>query len=251
MASLGQNQFQLSFQISPIILTNGIASNVPGGGIPIVQFLQGQNFSTGLLSGGSSQTDPDQYFAQFVPLPGAMLIDNAVGTYPFANQAVAANAIIANPLTISLKMICPWRQPGDAQNKLATLTSLRTTLQQHSFSGGTYTIVTLSYIYTNCLLTAMKDISSGDSRQFQYEWELDFFQPLLTLQQAQAAQNSLINAVSGGNVVTGNPPTSTGLAAQVGFPPSIAMPGIIPSSSGLTGSNVAGPSATSLGFPTL
>lgn len=244
MQSPGQNLFQLAFQVSPIILTGGIATNIPGGGIPILVLTQAAGFATGLLSGNISEiTNPDEYFAQFLPMPGATLVDNDIGTYPFANQQTAANAIITKPLVVSLKMVCPWRQPGDAWLKLATMTALQSGLQQHNTTGGTYTIVTPSFIYTNCLMTAMRDISAGD-RQWQFEWQIDFVQPLLTLAQAAAAQNQLLASITNGSQITGDPPTATNLASTVGAPSSLAQPTVLPAAQSLLGAGVSGPPVT-------
>jgi hypothetical protein len=43
--------FALSYQISPIILTNGIATNIPGGMLPIIALSQSQGFEDGVLGG--------------------------------------------------------------------------------------------------------------------------------------------------------------------------------------------------------
>ena len=43
--------------------------------------------------------DPSDFFANYQPLPGATLIDVDVATYPFANNAVAANSL-ASPAPI-------------------------------------------------------------------------------------------------------------------------------------------------------
>src|SRR5262249_27408392 len=148
------------------------------------------NFVGGLLSGGDNLTNLDSFFANFHPLPGSTLLDQKVGTYPFANQAVAANAVIVDPLAISVRMICPAREDAGYAIKLATMTALRATLAQHNASGGTYTIATPSFFYTNCLFLKMTDVSDARSHQAQNAWQLDFARPLLTLQDAQQVQNN-------------------------------------------------------------
>lgn len=239
----GQAAFKLGFQLSPIILTGGVANLIPGGMLPIISLTEAVNFTTGLLSGGDLP-DLDNFFANFQPMPGASLIDNQVGEYPFANQQTAANAIISQPLMVSLRMICPVRDPFGYAAKLATMMALQSTLASHNNSGGTYTVATPSYFYTNCVMLGMKDVTAGDSKQAQVTWQLDFRQPLLTLEQAAQAQNSLMTRLSSGTAIDGIPSWS-GLSPTVGLPPSLAAGSIIPAASGASGSAVA----SSVGLP--
>lgn len=200
MAEAFRSVYDIAFQVSPIILVGGIASSAPGGMLPIIG-LTGQvaALAQGALSGGLGL---DDFFARFVPVPGSSLINNVIGTYPFANQQVAANAIIQQPLGISLEMIAPVKSEGGYLTKLALFTSLQNSLQAHNNAGGTYNIATPSYIYTNCIMTLMQDITSGNSRQQQIIYQLDFVQPLITQQQAAAAFNSKLNQLSSGQQVT-------------------------------------------------
>lgn len=238
MSSPGYSQFKYSFELSPIILTGGIAGQVPGGMLPIISLTQGSDFDMGILS-GSEDIDPDDFFANFVPIIGGSLIDNQIGKYPFANQSVAANAIIAQPLTISLTMYCPVRNAGGYAAKLATMTALQSALKQHNFSGGTYTIATPSYYYTNCVMTGMRDASNGESKQAQNAFTLDFEQPLLTLEQAKQEENSLMSKISGGTAIQGQPAWS-GLPPTVGQPGSLAGSSTIPAQGGAAGAGVSG-----------
>jgi hypothetical protein len=192
---------KLAFQLSPIILTGGIAQ-LMGGVLPLIAITEALNFTVGLLS-GSSDLDLDNFFASFAPLSGGSLLDIQVATVPFANQAVAANAIIQQPLRISLKMTCPARGPGGFAAKLATLTALQAALQLHTNSGGTFTVATPSFIYTNCLLTALRDVSAGQPSQPQSIWQWDFFQPLLTVDQLGGLMNTMMSKISGGTPSTG------------------------------------------------
>src|SRR5579862_4171588 len=118
--SPGLSVFKLSFEISPIILTGGVAGFIPGGMLPIVAITEALNFADGLLSGGDELSSLDDFFAHFVPLPGATMLEQRIGEYPFANQAVAANATIALPTTISVRMVCPAREDSGYATKLAT-----------------------------------------------------------------------------------------------------------------------------------
>jgi len=187
-------QYNLAFQVSPIILQDGIAK---GGLIPIIQ-LYGQ---VGNLAPSASVND---FFAQYLPLPGSTLISNTVGMYPFANQTIAANAVIQQPLTLSMKMIAPVNQQGGYLTKLATFTALQGSLQLHNASGGTYVVATPAFVYTNLIMTGMESLPSDDAQQ-QIEWQLDFIAPLLTLAAAAAAQNNLMAAVTGGGQIVGTP----------------------------------------------
>lgn len=234
--SPGLAAYKLSFQLSPIILTGGIAQNVPGGMLPIISLTEALNFTLGLLSGGQD-LDLDDFFANFDPLPGGRLIANQYGHYPFANQAVAANAGIAQPLTISLLMKIPVRQPGGYAAKLATMMTLKSTLDQHSQSGGTYTVATPAYFYTNCLLLDLVDVSTSETKQPQNAYRWDFERPLLTLAQAQQAQNSMMSKLSSGVQTDG---ALSGLSPTVGSPPSLATPSVAPAATGPAGAGVAG-----------
>ncbi len=194
----GRAAFQLAYQVSPIILNNGIASGFGVEGmLPIVVLTESISIVNGLLT-GSFPTSLDDAFAQFLPLPGATLISNQIGMYPFANQQVAANAIIAQPLTVSLLMRCPVKDTGGYVAKIATITALQTALSQHNAAGGTYTIVTPSFVYTNCILVNMQDVTGGEGRQPQIDWQLDFVKPLITLAQATQAYNAQMTQAAAG-----------------------------------------------------
>lgn len=237
--SSGMAAYRLAFQLSPIIFTGGIASFMPGGGIPIVAITEALNFLDGILGGGAD-VDLDNFFANFEPLPGSTLASNSFGKYPFANQAVAANARIAQPLKISMRMICPARGDAGYALKLATMTALKTAIAAHDASGGTYTVATPSYFYTNCVLLDFTDTSDARSAQAQNAYQFDFEQPLLTLQDALQAQNNLMSQISGGLPISGTPAWS-GLAPSVGNPASLATIGTQPSMSNFAGAQIAEP----------
>ncbi len=236
--SIGRTIFQLGFEISPIILTGGIASLMDGDMLPIVALTEAPNFITGLLT-GNTESSLDDFFAHFRPLQGTTLIDNAIGSYPFANQAIAANAIITQPLRVSFVMVCPAKTSFGYATKLATMAMLQSTIQQHTNQGGTYTLVTPSNIYANCILTGLRDISTGESQQPQISWQWDFVQPLVSLQQAQAAQSQLMSKLTNGLPTDGSwsgPGTQVG--SQLGGAGSVATAASTP---------LAGTSATSGG----
>lgn len=238
--SAGLEVFKLSFQLSPVILTGGIANFIPGGMLPLLSITQSASFLEGLLSGSDDLADPDQFFANFHPLPGATMIDQQIGKYPFANQTVAANAVITQPLTISMRMICPARGELGYAVKLATMMAVQATLAQHNASGGTYTIATPSFFFTNCVMLGMKDVSNTEDKQAQNTWQLDFEKPLLTLQDAQQAQNNLMSQISAGTPISGTPAWS-GLPPTVGNPSSIAAPSVVPAATSPAGASSASP----------
>lgn len=227
--SPGYIAFKLANQLTPIILTRGIAT-AQGGAIPIIALTEGSIAgAVGLISGitgGGADSALDDFFAHYQPVAGATLINQQAATYPFANQAVAANAVIAQPLNISMLMLCPARDLLGYPLKLATMSALQKTLAQHNGSGGTYSIVTPSYIYTDCLMTSMRDVSGGESKQVQYAWQLDFFQPLVSLQAAQTALNGLMQKLTDGTAISGTPGWSTGL--PVGNPTSLLNSSLVP-----------------------
>lgn len=201
----GLAEYKLGFELSPIIFTNGIAQDLPNSQLPIISILQNKDFENGLLDGTYS-LDFNDYFANFKPMVGAQLVNNQIGLYPFANQTVAANAIVTQPLTISMLMTCPARPSnGGYFGKLQILTALKQAIEQHNNDGGTYTIVTPSFIYSECVMTGFVDVSGGDTRQIQTDWRLDFMRPLLTEEDAEQAMNSLMNKIDGGLPIDGEP----------------------------------------------
>jgi hypothetical protein len=230
--------WKLSFQLCPIFLTGGIAGSMPGGALPIILLTEALNF-TGGITEPSSIADLDTMFGNFQPLPGSKLIDQQAALYPFANQKVAANAVITEPLTVSLRMDCPVREGAGYFQKLATMTALQATLAQHNAAGGTYTVATPTYFYTNCLLRSLEDISDGATKQAQLSWRWDFIQPLLTQAQAIQAQNNLMSQISNGSQINGQPSYS-GLNPTVGSSSSVASPSVVPGGAGSAGSLAGG-----------
>ena len=170
----------------------------------------------------SSQDVTSAFYAKYVPIPGGTVINNAIATYPFANQQVAANAIIEQPKNISLRMIAPVRDTGGYLTKTAIFTALQTALQNHNNAGGTYTIATPAFLYTDCVMTTMTDITSGNTKQQQIEWQLDFIKPLISTSDANAAFSNQMAKLSGGNVLTSSSPSGIG-----GSNPIVGIPAAI------------------------
>jgi hypothetical protein len=169
-------------------------------------------------------------------LGGGSLIDNQYGKYPFANQTVAANAQIAQPLRIDILMTCPANASrGGFGAKLAILTALQATLATHTNSGGTFTVATPSYIYTNCLLDSLTDATPNSAQQPQSLWKFSFEQPLLTEAQAFQAEGAQMQKLTGGLPTTG----ATSGVQVIAQPLSLASSAFVQGAGNLTGTNTA------------
>jgi len=187
--------YQSQYEISPIILVGGIAQGVAGNEIPITNYTQTSEVGLSNLS---------TYFAHFKPVPGSMLTNWQIANYPFANSTVAANASIAQPLQVSLLMMCPASNGITLEARSSILTNLQTTLQNHVAAGGTFRVMTPAFTYETCLLTSLRDITSMEDLQVQSVYQWDFIQPLLTNAQAAVATNGLMTKLQQGFVVPGS-----------------------------------------------
>ena len=237
--SAGLAAWRLAFEISPIILQNGIAPNITGGILPLISITESINFTAGLLSGGNP-LDFDDFFAHFVPLPGSSLNRQIIGKYPFANQAVAANAVIQQPTNVSLRMICPAKGDLGYALKLAIMTALQSAIKQHNASGGTYIVATPSFIYTNCVFLDLTDVSRSDDKQAQNTYQWDFEVPLLTLQDAQAAQAGLMSQLTAQTPLSGAPSTS-GLGQTINQPQTLGGIGTVGAAQGAPAASTVTP----------
>lgn len=243
--SAGLAAWTLAFQASPIILTNGLVNSFPGRMLPIMAITEALNLPLGLLGGGNNLS-LNRLFASFQPIPGASIIDQQIGNYPFANQTIAANAVIAQPLAVSMLMTCPVQNPLGYFERLAVITALRFALNQHNAAGGTYIVATPSYIYTNCVMTGMQDASTNLTKQPQNAWQLDFVRPLITLEEAEQAQNGLFSMITSG-VAIDNPAWS-GLGTAASIPGSIAGVAVAPIQSGAVAATTSAASALAAGI---
>lgn len=278
MSTAGRAAFQLATEISPVLLTRGIATNIPGGVLPIVALTDAASLVTAALTTNPFGGTPnfDSFFAHWYVLPGGTLINQQAATYPFANQAVAANAVIAGPNTVSMMMIAPAQPSGGLVSavggaiagagtallsgqgialgaaggaaiaglggyaaKLAIMTALQKTIAQHNSLGGTYSVVTPAYIYTDCIMgtPGIRDVSGeGETSQKQYRWQWDFIQPQV-ITQAQAANvlNSLMQKLSQGLPLTG-PSLVTG---SPGLPAGGVLAGVLSPTQGAVSSGLS------------
>lgn len=225
---------KLQYQVCPIILTAGVAENMPGGLIPMLAMFSNLGISgtvLGALQGlNIDQTDLDDAFGAFNVLPGGTLVSQAVAKYPFANQWVAANATIREPLTLSVIMDAPMRGPNAFQVKRTIMATLKGVLDYHNNAGGTYTVVTPAFMYQNMIMTAMTDNSRGNNSLPQNAWRFDFEKPLVALSDLQESLNLLNAKINNQVPVT---PNISGLqvgsdAAQTQFNTNAPLPAMSP-----------------------
>jgi hypothetical protein len=194
---------QLSFQICPIILSGGAASQISSGMIPIAQLFGGGGGANS-LGLPFNENDLDNAFGAFNVLPGGTLVSQQIAKYPFANQFVAANATIREPLTISLIMDAPMRGNAAFANKTAIFSMLKATLDNHNNLGGTYIVYTPAYMYTDLIMTSLTDNSRSNNSLPQNAWRFDFEKPLVALADLQGAQNQLMSKISNGSPTDGS-----------------------------------------------
>jgi hypothetical protein len=211
---------QLKYQVCPIILTGGVAGQIPGGMLPMLS-LFAQGSETNALGLPFDIGDLDDAFGAFNVLPGGTLVSQTIGKYPFANQWVAANAVIREPLTISVIMDAPMRGPNAWIIKQSVMTALKGTLDQHNNRGGTYTVATPAYMYDNLIMTSLTDNSRGNNSLPQNAWRFDFERPLVALTELQEAQNQFTQKLTNQLPQTGS---LTGInPGLMGSNPTLAM----------------------------
>ncbi|MGC9216170.1 hypothetical protein [Acidithiobacillus sp.] len=211
-ADFFRGAYDLAFQVSPIALTGGIASEIPGGAIPIALLLGSLlGFVQGAITTGGLTLQDFPW--RFIPQSGTQVLSQSLGEYPFANRQIAANATIENPLNITYKLINPVNTDGGYITKLPMFTSLRESLNTHNNSGGTYTIIMPSLILKDCVLLDMTDSTSGDKQQ-QIEWTMNFRKPLISIASGQQAFNGLMGIIENAGMATGS--AWSGIATSIG-----------------------------------
>jgi hypothetical protein len=231
-----RHYYKLMYQVCPIVLVGGIASQIPDGMLPVLNLMY-QNY---IQDDGKSHlrlpdniSDLDDVFGTFNILPGGTLIAQTIGKYPFANQWVAANAVIHEPLTVSAIMDAPMRGGGGGSSvdawsvRQVIFMALKATLESHNNQGGLYTIATPAYMYENMVMTALTDNSRGNNSIPQNAWRWDFEKPLVVLSELQGAQNNTISKMSNkvptnGQVSGPQPGTAVGNPPQSSSYPLIA-----------------------------
>lgn len=242
---MSRSAYETSFQTCPIILVGGSV-----GMMPIVNLLSSNKYPLGLTSTADAIDNidnPANFFGQFRVMPGHSLMENEVATYPVANQTVAANAVITDPLRVSLEMIVPAGGQISFSDKLGIMTSLKGALDKHTAEGGWYNVSTPSYIYQGCLLTSLTDATDEEEGgQVQVRWIWSFMQPLLTVAAAQAAQNQAMAKISAQTQNAGDPPGSKPIQSNISSPSSNIVQNTVPSATNPVGSNVAPSTSTTV-----
>ena len=146
----------------------------------------------------------DNAFGAFTVIPGGTLVQQQAAQYPFANQHVAANATIFDPLQVSLIWDTPMRGPHAWTRKFATIGNVQAALTRHNNGGGTYAVVTPSFIYTDMIMKGMTNSSRGSNPIPQNAWRFDFEKPLIRIQDLLAAQSVMMAKLTGGLVTDGS-----------------------------------------------
>ena len=95
-------------------------------------------------------------------------------------------------------MECPAQNGGGYILKQGILTAMKLALDNHILAGGTFTVITPAYTYTNCLLTSLRDVTSPSDKQVQKSFQWDFTQPLLTDSGAKQVLGSLMTKYQNG-----------------------------------------------------
>ena len=202
MSSTVADVYKLAYQVTPIWLTGDPMNGVPGHMLPFAALSDpdlyreavSPLFETGALALLDAETvirDLDNAFGAFTVIPGGTLVNQVAAEYPWANQHVAANATIFEPLTVSLIWDTPMRGEGAWGRKYATITNVQSRLTEHNNNGGTYTVVTPSYIYENLILKSMADASRGTTPIPQNAWRFDFEKPLVRIVDLLNAQSQI------------------------------------------------------------
>ncbi|EJU6209789.1 hypothetical protein N4Z01_003295 [Salmonella enterica] len=236
--SFTRELYKLGFEISPVILCDGVAQSIPGGMLPIVALTQSASYVSGLMGGATALTDLDKYFCHWSAAAGTTMVDYDIGRYPFANQKVAANALLAQPLRVSMLMNAPVNENAGAMTKLVTLSALQAVLQGHANLGGTFIVATPAIIYSNCILKAVRDVTGSNEPLPQRQWLWEFEQPLITESEAEQVANNFKRRIDSGDKVTGNAWTTAAGAignTSVGSSVTSAVIGLIGKLSGVTG----------------
>lgn len=240
------SSYQIAYQKSPIVFVGGLASNMPGGVLPVTSVTQSQDFDAGVTE-GSSAVRPEDYLFDFYVASGGQLGVWDIGRYPFANQQIAANAVITQPNNLSMMMTAPVKTRGGIDQKLGVFQALAAAVKRHIQMGGLFTVATPSYLYQNMILLALQDTSGGDPQRVQQVWRWDFTQPLLTLQAARDAQNALMQKVTGGAPLVADADGKvgwSGLGPAVGDPGSGQGSGVVPAAQNLPAAQGGTPSPT-------
>lgn len=212
--SITRSIYQLGFQISPVILCDGIAQAIPGGMLPIVTLTQSASIVSAALGGSIDIDSLDKYFAHWRVQSGSTILNYELAKYPFASQKVAANSALAQPLTIPMLMQTPVNENTGIFTKLVTFAALQATLEAHANLGGTYIVATPAMIYSNCILTMIQDVTPGSEVVPQRDWLFTFEKPLIAEDDAERELNNFLGKIDAGDVTDG--PSWTNVSSALG-----------------------------------
>lgn len=184
-----RQKFRMQYEYAPILLKYGIADGFSEKVMSILQLTQ---------QGGYPVSDSG-YFGYFAFVNGGTYMQNTVAQYPFANQYVAANAIVRQPNNVSLLMNCPATASMPIDRRQSIFQSLIASLDRHVAMGGLFVVYTPMGILDNCVLLATRDASNGENAILQNGIIFDFQQPLImTIDDANKASNTTAGKIDAG-----------------------------------------------------
>jgi hypothetical protein len=210
------SQWKALYQVSPITLVGGLASSVPGNMLPVLALSQpnlmplASQLQASLLAqvqsqsnvanlGGTTSGNLDDAFGAFNVLPGGTLCVNTVPKYPLADNTMASNAIVRDPINVSVIWDTPMRGANAWTNKLSVMEALKQTLDRHNNLGGLYIVMTPAHYYDNLILTSLTDNSRGGNSLPQNAWRFDFERPMvMNTVEGAASQNLLMSKITAG-----------------------------------------------------
>lgn len=181
--------------------------------MPIAVLTEGLSITNGLLHGEIRTRS----MAAFTPMAGTTLVQQDLCNLNFYNQVTAVNATVRKPNRVVMQMIRPAStEDGGYTTKGMTFTALKMALDMHNQYGGCYTVLTPSFIYTRCLMRSFIDTSgfSEQNKQVQHTWQIEFEQPLSSVEQTVKTLASVLDKFDKGMPSDG-PLSWSGIRNQV------------------------------------
>ena len=194
LSAIGRFAIETVYELSPILLKNGIAS---------------EREEKLMLIGELTQslpplplTENNGFFAHWKTIGGGSLMQNSVAQYPLANQATAGNAIVQQPVNISMLMYCPATSLYNFALRRTFISGILSSLDLHVRLGGLFVVYTPFFTYDNCVLTGIRDASEGSVTELQNAMIFDFMRPMIMdEQEAQTAQNAFMSKITDGEKI--------------------------------------------------
>lgn len=153
---------------------------------------------SGAVRGNVNLPDLDNTWCHWQNSTKNTLINNSISQYPYANQTVAANALVTQSPSISMQMVCPPRGSGAMLAKILTIQSLISLLNKHCQLGGYFNIITPGQFYTKMLLTSVTDSSPDATSQPASQYTFQFTRPLTQKNEAAQKMSTLMTKASDG-----------------------------------------------------